>query len=474
MLYDSAYYYYYADRARFGTNASLTHYAEDFLAGSHEFKFGAEFERSMVRNRYGHPGTGGPLGDNIYYIDYYSYGYNGPYLAYQYAGYDKHSYYTRLEAFVQDNWQVSKRLNLSLGVRFSQNWGQVKGVDGNVYQTNRVAPRLGFTFDILGDKTTILKAHYGQFTEGMFASYHDMMNPASSFSDQTNYIWNLETEEWDVFEHLVHPPYVVDPDIQHPYMTQWTVGIERELFKDTSFSVTYIDRVWNNLIGHYDTLGVYEPVDYYSSILDQTFQVYERTEETLETYSYRITNLENTAEFPNVLLDPYRKFKGVEVLFNKRFSNRWQLLASYVYGKATGTYDNGMADDIGYGGTMYDPNFWINGEGNVTYDPTHMIKLQGTYVLPLDINFNFYLHSITGTAWTTRVRTQILQSGPHHLLRRTARHQSLRHGDRPRLEIGEDLHPGQEIPAGSDGRHLQRLQRRHHHELGHPRGLSTG
>ena len=411
MLYDSAYYYYYADRSRFGTNASMTHYAEDFLAGSHEFKFGAEFERSMVRNRYGHPGTGGPLGDHIYYIDYYSYGYTGPYLAYQYAGYDKQSYYTRLEAFVQDNWQVSKRLNLSLGVRFSQNWGQVKGVDGNVYNTNRVAPRLGFTFDILGDKTTILKAHYGQFTEGMFASYHDMMNPPSAFSDKINYIWNLDTEEWDIFEYLVHPPYVVDPDIQHPYMTQWTVGIERELFKDTSLSVTYIDRLWNNLVGHYDTLGVYEPVEYYSSALDQTFTVYERTEDTLETYSYRITNLENTAEFPNVLLDPYRKFKGVEVLFNKRFSNRWQLLASYVYGKATGTYDNGMADDIGYGGTMYDPNFWINGEGNVTYDPTHMIKLQGTYVLPLDINFNFYLHSITGTAWTTRVRTRSYNQG---------------------------------------------------------------
>jgi hypothetical protein len=48
MLLDSAGYYFYADRARFGTNVSLTHYAEDFLLGSHEFKFGAEFERSTT------------------------------------------------------------------------------------------------------------------------------------------------------------------------------------------------------------------------------------------------------------------------------------------------------------------------------------------------------------------------------------------------------------------------------------------
>ncbi|MCJ7487500.1 MAG: carboxypeptidase-like regulatory domain-containing protein, partial [Candidatus Aminicenantes bacterium] len=59
MLYDSAGYFYYADRARFGTNVSLTHYAEDFLAGSHEFKFGAEVERSFARSRYGFTGTGG-------------------------------------------------------------------------------------------------------------------------------------------------------------------------------------------------------------------------------------------------------------------------------------------------------------------------------------------------------------------------------------------------------------------------------
>ena len=98
-------------------------------------------------------------------------------------------------------------------------------------------------------------------------------------------------------------------------------------------------------------------------------------------------------------------------MFNKRFSNRWQLLASYVYGHATGTIDNGFADDIGYGGSIYDPNFWINGEGTLTNDPTHMLKIQGTYVLPLDINFNVYFRGITGNAWTTRVRTSRFNQG---------------------------------------------------------------
>ncbi len=402
-LYDSAGYYYYADRARFGTNASLTHYVEDFLAGSHEFKFGAEVERSMARSQYATTGRGGALGDGVFYVDYTGYGYTGPYLAYTYASYDTNTRYTRLEGFIQDNWQITKRLNLSLGARFSQNWGDVKGISGAVYKAGRIAPRLGFTFDILGDKSTILKAHYGHFTEAMLTAYHDRMNPLSAFGDEVGYYWDLGTAEWVEMYRIAPTPYEMDADIKHPYMAQWTVGLERELFKDTALSVTYINRRWNNIIGPIDRAADYDPVDQYVSDLDRTYQIWERTEETLEARDYLLTNIK--LGDPWVLLDPYRKYEGVEVLFNKRFSNRWQMLASYVYGKATGTIDNGFADDIGYGGAVDDPNFWLNAEGNLTSDPTHMIKLQGTYVLPFDINLNAYFRGITGDAWTTRYRT---------------------------------------------------------------------
>ena len=411
MLYNSAGYFYYADRSRFGTNVSMTHYAENFLAGSHEFKFGAEVERSWARSQYGFTGKGGALGDNVNYYDYFSYGYSGPYLAYQYSGYDTNTYYTRLEGFVQDSWQVSKRLNVSLGLRYSQNWGDVKDISGSVFKSNRLAPRLGFTFDVLGDKSTILKAHYGHFTEAMLTVYHDKMNPSKNFGDYVSYYWDLYDSSWVEFGRSAHQPYTMDSGIKHPYMAQFTVSLERELFKDTSLSVTYINRKWNEIVGHYDLTGRYDQVSYYSAALDKTFTVYERTEETNDTYNYLITNIKKDAKYPNILADPYRKYQGVEVLFNKRFSNRWQLLASYVYGHATGTIDNGFADDLGYGGNIYDPNFWINGDGTLTSDPTHMLKLQGTYILPLDIAFNAYYRYITGDAWTTRVRTSRFNQG---------------------------------------------------------------
>jgi hypothetical protein len=420
QLTGSSGYFYYADRARFGTNASLTHYVENFIAGSHEFKFGAEVERSMARSRYGYTGTGGVLGDHVKYNDYIGPGYNlageyvdftGPYLAYQYTGYDTNTRYTRLEAFVQDNWQVTKRLNFSLGVRFSQNWGDVKGVEGTVYRTNRLAPRLGFTFDILGDKTTVLKAHYGQFTEAMLTAYHDRMNPSENFSNYIGYLYDPLTESWDQMFSVPHNPYVMDPNIQQPYMTQFTVGIERELFKDTSLGVTYINRKWKNIIGRYNRAADYVTQTAYSPELDETFTVYEQTLDTLDASDFVITNIKKGAEFPWVLEEPYRKYEGIEVLFNKRFSNRWQLLASYVYGRATGTVDNSFGSDIGWGGNMNDPNIWINAKGHLTNDPTHMLKIQGTYVLPFDISLTGSFWGITGNSWTTRLLTDVFNQG---------------------------------------------------------------
>jgi hypothetical protein len=426
--YDSQGTFGYYNRSRISGTASLTHYVEDFIAGSHEFKFGAEVERSGSRNRFGYTGEGGPLGDHVRYWDLFGVGpldyvYSGNYLAYQYEGYDANTRYTRVEAFVQDSWQIAKRLNFSLGVRFSQNWGDVKNVEGTVFNTHRFAPRLGFTFDVFGDKTTVLKAHYGQFTEAMLTAYHEKMNPASVFSDYVAYYFvpddnDPATTGGDWVEWFRTPPqgsYAMDPNIKHPYMTQWTVGLERELFKDASIGVTYINRIWNNVIGRYDRAADYTPATVTVEYADGTshdFTVYERTAETMGVTDFVVTNLKPGVDYPWIQTDKvYRRYEGFELLFNKRFSNRWQLLASYVYGRTTGTWDNTFGGDIGWGVDPSNPNNWINALGHMTNDPTHMIKVQGTYVLPLDINLTGYFWGITGDSWTTSFQTARYNQG---------------------------------------------------------------
>jgi len=403
MLYYSSGYYYLTDRDRFQANASVTHYAEDFIQGDHDFKFGVEVEHGRVSVDSGYTGP-----NAWYYIDYVGYGpfgyyYTGNYLAYEYVGKIEKTNYVRFEGFAQDQWKVSDRFNISLGARFTQNWGTIPKV-GTVYKNFRIAPRVGFTFDILGDKTTIFKAHYGQFTEAMYAYLHRRLNPDENYSDYVGYYWDVPSESWvEMFRSVHEQQYELADDIKHPYMDQITLSIEREVFQDASFSMSYIWRKWRNIIGRVDTGTDYATTTLYDPEDNTPYTLYYQTNPG--NYHYIIKNIEQGDE-GQILLDPYRKYWGLEFLFNKRFSNKWQLIASYVYGQATGTINNAGASDIG-GYDTSDPNFWFNGEGNLTYDPTHMLKIQGTYVLPLGIYASAYVRAITGQAWAREVRDRL-------------------------------------------------------------------
>jgi len=416
--------YRYAEhpRSRFQANASMTTYAEDFIKGSHDFKFGVEFENSHVRNLYSYTGANhwyyyDVWREGYYYEGYFYYGYYGNYSAKQYVGYNSRTRLTRLEGFAQDSWQISKRLNLSLGVRLSQAWGSIPGVSGTPYNEFRIAPRLGFTFDLLGDKTTILKGHYGEFTDGIYSGMFDRLN---EWSDKITWYWDPDPAGVGWYEgprEVIMARGGIDPEMKHPYMRQFTIGIEREVFKDASFSVTYINRSYHNFQGAYNALATYERVDdaTYSvwdpveqEMVDKTFTLYNRT--SGDDYEIHLTSMDAIAErlnsaYPGLNVKPYRKYWGLEFLFNKRFSKKWQLLASYIYSQARGTMGNDDAyRDIGWN-NYSDPNYWLNADGRSINDPTHMIKVQGTYILPLGISFNVYFRAISGQTYTQRRRT---------------------------------------------------------------------
>ena len=143
-------YFYYADRTRDQVNASVTHYAEKL--GRHELKFGAEFEHSTVRNRYGYPGGA------------YFYDYGGvPYYAYTY-GYDLSARNSRQSVFAQDAWHATNRLTVNAGLRGDMIQGGGKS-GGNVYSSSNWAPRLGVALDVAGDNRTVIKGSYGWYTK---------------------------------------------------------------------------------------------------------------------------------------------------------------------------------------------------------------------------------------------------------------------------------------------------------------------
>jgi len=419
--YDNSNYWYKADRKRFQANASLSNYTEDFITGNHDFKFGIEFEYGWARTRLSYTGNEPGIGENVWIYDLY-----GNLLAYQYEGYDINSNYTRNEFYAQDAWSITDNLTLNFGARYSVLRGSVKGVSGSVYIANRLAPRFGFAWDIFNDHTTVLKAHYGQFTESMFTSVFDRLNPPPAYKDFITYHWSDGRWYEDIRE--VHEVVRLADNIKHPYLEQITVGIERGLFRDASLGISYIYRNWKNIIGIYDKLGQYEEKTVYDPITKEPYTVYNMINPG--QYNRVIANIKKRD--PWILEKPYRIYHGIEILFNKRMSNRWQLLASYVYSRCTGTMDNEFGADVGWGGRTWDPNFWINRKGNSTWDPTHMLKIQGSYILPFDLQFNAYFRYITGNTWT-RTAFYWLDQGGRTIL--TKKRGSRRYDDRINLDL---------------------------------------
>jgi outer membrane receptor protein involved in Fe transport len=439
--------WYMANRVRTQVNAHLSHYADNFIKGSHDFKFGVEIEKDWNQSLYGYTGAGDSRTGLPKSAWIYTYG-GEPYLAYQWEGYDQHVSLSRYTLFAQDSWTVSKRLTINAGVRYDifrgaivdtmepfsslfpkseKYWlepapGKPKEL-GTVYKPTGLAPRIGFTFDLFGDRKTVLKAHYGHYYEAIFAATIMQMDPR--YKDYHIYYWTGSKWVLDATDPLSENKFRMDPDIKHPYMEEITAGIEREIFKNASIGITFIQRNYKNMIGPVTT-GTFVAKTGTDPLTGKTFTAWNQIDYGKQLYI--ITNpkagkwtvtIDGVPYNLQTLLDkdPYRKYQAVEILFNKRFSNKWQLLFAYLYTKTKSNADTSWGVNTGATSMYQDLNYQIFSDGVPTIDPTHQIKIQGSWILPrfgilpFDLQLNAYYFYQTGNTYTRLVRTPSLYQG---------------------------------------------------------------
>jgi len=403
--------YYHSFRDHYQVNTALSHHAEDFIIGSHDFKFGLEGEYNPSKDEFGYPG-------GKFYYDNTGYPYagsQGQYYMYQYDGYSTPSKSVRISGFAQDSWEISDRLKLNPGIRFNYYRGILADPIGTIFKPKvAIEPRIGFTFDVFGDHSTALKAHWGRYCENLVTAKFSGLAP---LPDLNAYLWGPIYNIWyggNYGDEWVKAwalnfgaaSTTVDDNLSMPYMDQFTVGIERELFKDLSVGVNYIYRVTKNFQDRVLTNGEFEPVTYVDNDTARSYTVYSQTNDPGQN-QYIITNPKK-GDYGIVGFDPKTTYKGLEFLINKKFSNNWTLLASYILSKATGNVDNWWAGRgftaVGNSRMFTDPNSQINAEGRLTIDPTHMIKIQGSIILPWDVNFGFNYSYITGNTYNRWLR----------------------------------------------------------------------
>jgi hypothetical protein len=383
-------YFYKGDRTRLQADMSISHHADDFIKGNHDFKFGASYIHNTQRDRYGY-------NNGAYYADWYG----EPYWKMAYEGYDINAKMDTVSFFAQDSWNITDRLTINPGIRVDISRGGVNDLPGTEYKTKpAVGPRIGFTYDLFGDHSTAVKAHWGRYFEGAYI--YTITSVSKSKSDYAEYYW--DGSEWvlDYFQPGGWSLYTLDDKLDQSYMDQFTVGIERELIKDLSLGVTYISRKNYDQIAPVNIGGQYEIQQWTDPTTQETVDLWIQTNDRSEN-RYLITNPKK-GFLPWMQFTPYRKYTGLEVLLNKRFSNKWQLMLSYVYSKAKGNFNNNEDSGAGYNTTFENPNNQINADGILQFDYTHMLKVQGSLILPLDINVNVNFQLISGSTYTMRAR----------------------------------------------------------------------
>lgn len=384
------------DRLRNVTAATLTRYADNFAGKSHEFKFGAEFEHSKIRNESGYPG-------GRYYYDY-----GGPYLVYLWDGYITHATATRTSLYAQDTWTVTDRVTVNAGLRLDVNRGSVPtagGADSTVLANHALAPRIGAAFDVGGDHKTVLRANYGRYYDALFGGQFEFMD----LTQQSTHI-TAEVLSPGVFQELTRRTPAtnlgIDPNIKQSYVDQFLVGIERQLIPELSLTAQYIRRNFRDFMGFVDTGSIYTQTTKPDPGPDN------RLGNADDGPAVTVFNLTNPGHVFDLFTNPpnaFRDYDGFQLIAAKRYSNNWQASISYTWSHARGTVDNRGGTNAGGGGTQglgqtggfTDPNHTININGDMRFDPTNAIKLDGTYRVPAFGGFNIsavYRYN-TGLSW---------------------------------------------------------------------------
>jgi len=367
-------------------NASLSHFADDFIKGNHEFKVGVQFARGSSTGIYSY--SGGAV-----YYDYDAYNaWPGwyPYAAYFQNPYNYGSSVIKVGAFVDDAWSITDRLTLNLGLRFDHQDGnildveeidaqrnetgnKIKGID-NVLVWNDISPRLGIVYQLTADKKTTLRANYGHYYEGMTLMTFYRMTQSAQVVDA--YLYNWDTEAYDIPFWTWNPlqGVAIGDNVKNSLCRQLSFGLTRELLPDLALELTFVYKYTNNFYSWWNTAAQWEPVAYYDEYGQKTITVYNQTTPVEDDF----LTLINPPEYK-------QKYRGLIIGIQKRLSNNWQLSSSFVWSKANGVSN---LDQV-YQGSRHgiqNPNMLINNNWDslLQSDRTFMFKLQGSYFFPYD------------------------------------------------------------------------------------------
>jgi hypothetical protein len=392
----------------------ISHFADDFIGGNHDFKFGVQYNSGGGKYTLG-------------YNDYIYTTYGVPDYGYTQLPTQNYGWVNGLGVFADDSWGIGDRMTLNLGVRFDSQTAsipesQVLDRDGNptgavtpevsdLFSWTSVSPRLGFNLKLTDDGRTTLKGHWGRYYKGIVTGEFDPSGPGVTPRYLFSGLYDAAGNPTDLELVADNTQLEVDPDYENPYTDQFILGFDREIAQDFAFSVNYVYKkgyrqsAWQEVAGDYDitTFTDNQGVD----ATGQTFNVFRLLSDPSERL-YLLTNPD-----PGIRgEETFFKYQGLSLQGTKRMSNHWQMTASLVLSKSTGVLGSSLSSPIQSNNTSVvnnfgrNPNDYVNlsEDSRLTQDRPTNFRVQLVYELPAEVTLGANFTYQTGKLYGRQIR----------------------------------------------------------------------
>jgi len=367
----------------------VSHFADEF-AGSHEFKFGVQYnegegQRNAAKSSFWWKQ---PPSAAFWWYDYWAFRYQiMPPLIYGAAT-------TTKSLFVSDSWKVSDKLTVDVGVRYDDQEGRIPDfprldVDGNptdeiipgadMISWKNWAPRIGFAWNPSGNGRTVARGFVGRFWDGAGSASWYYPPPQRGNSE----VWFVYPWQFLVSSEPAAPPdQLLDPDLKNPYTDQYGLSFDQQLGSDYAIGAQVMYRQTKDMVGwQIMDDGACSPFLWDDPWTEGVTEQIPLCETTVQP-----TRRKGNGPGPGSLAPDAKyhiNYRGAVLTFKKRYSNGWDMMASYTYSKTKGInprpHENGS---LGQGLPTFstdsgsDPNDWYNAEHLLQGDRTHMFRIQ--------------------------------------------------------------------------------------------------